>query len=472
MVTRAPSFRSIAIAVGFCLSCVGLMIFVWVQFGGSVPLAAQGYRVSAVFNETGLLVPNASVRISGVDVGKVVSVQPEGTKSLVVLDLEPRFAPLPADTRAILREKTLLGEAFVDLSTGNRAGPRLRDGGTIPNAQVARTQQLDQVLNAFTPPVQRDLQRFLGGTGAALRGQGQALNDAFGNFDPTATELDQLAGVLNAEGGNLSAMIRDSGTVLSALGSRGSALARLINSGDSVFAATRAVNRSLTRSVQAFPAFMAQLRRSLVALNTTLGIAKPSLDVLQPVAPLLRPSLADLTSLSGPLIGLLKAAPSVLAEANRALPDVSTFVRDLKPVANALLPAAEQLVPMINIVADYRSQLVLGMVDLSAILNGQMSANTTTDALGVPAGQAKYLRQMLTLGPDTIYGQTTRNPALRSNTYFAPGALASVGTTGEASASCAGTGASGNVPCRLAAGYSWGHGIPTSYYPRVRAAKP
>jgi phospholipid/cholesterol/gamma-HCH transport system substrate-binding protein len=472
VVTRAPSLKAISIAVGFALSCVGLIIFVWVQFGGSVPLAAQGYRVRAVFNETGLLVPNADVRIAGVNVGKVVSVSSEGTKSLVTVDLQQRFAPIPADTRAILREKTLLGEAYVDLSTGNRLGPKLRDGGTIPNTQVASQQDLDEILNAFTTPVQHDFEQFLDGTGAALRGQGENLNDAFGNFDPTATELSELAGVLNAQGPNVRTMIRDSGMVLTALGDRGSALQSLITSGESVFGATSAEDRSLRATIDAFPPFLKQTRETLVRLNTTLGIAKPSLDVLRPVAPLLKPALESLTSLAGPVIALVRSAPSALEEADRALPDVTRFVTALKPVANALLPAAQQIVPVINVVKDYRSQLVLGMTDLAAILNAQAPADTTSNSLGVAAGSAKYLRQLLTIGPDTVFGQTTRNPAVRTNTYFAPGALASVGTTGEQAASCAGTGSAGNVPCALAPAYSWGHGIPTSYYPHVTAAAP
>ncbi len=469
MVTRAPSFRSIAIAVSFALSCVGLIVFVWVQFGGSVPFAAQGYRVHAVFNETGLLVPNADVRIAGVNVGKVVSVSSEGEKSLVTLNLQEKFAPIPADTRAILREKTLLGEAYVELSTGNRSGPKLRDGGTIPNDQVEATQQLDQILNAFTKPVQQDFEAFLDGTGVALKGQGQNLNDAFGNFDPTATELDDLAGILNAQGSSLQTMIRDSGKVFTALGDRGSELQSLINSGDRVFRATSAENVSLTRTIDALPPFLVQLKATLRRLNTTLQVAKPSLDALRPVTPLLKPALVNLTALAGPVVSLLKSAPAVLRVANTDVPDITKFVNGLEPVANTLLPAAEQLVPVINIVADYRSQLVLGMTDLADILNAQTTAATTSDALGVPAGQAKYVRQMLTLGPDTFFGQTSRSPAMRTNTYFAPGALSGIGTTQEPAASCAGAGA-GNVPCTLQSSYAWGHGIPASYYPHVTAA--
>lgn len=74
MVTQAPRRSAVLAALAFTLSCIGLMIFVWTQFGGTIPFAAQGYRIRALFKETGLLVPNADVRISGVNVGKVAAV--------------------------------------------------------------------------------------------------------------------------------------------------------------------------------------------------------------------------------------------------------------------------------------------------------------------------------------------------------------------------------------------------------------
>jgi hypothetical protein len=87
-------------AIAFTLSCLGLMIFVWTQFGGTVPFAAQGYRVNALFTETGLLVPNADVRIAGVNVGKVTNVQARGVNSYVTMDLQSQYAPIPGENAA------------------------------------------------------------------------------------------------------------------------------------------------------------------------------------------------------------------------------------------------------------------------------------------------------------------------------------------------------------------------------------
>src|SRR5947208_11272050 len=148
MVTQAPSRTAVLGAIGFAVSGIALMLVGWNQFSGPVPFARQGYRVHARFPETGLLVPGADVRISGINVGKVTAVQNRGVDSAVTLDIQQQYAPIPFSTRAILRQKTLLGEAFIQLSPGASAGPKIPDGGALASSHIAPSQQLDQVLGA------------------------------------------------------------------------------------------------------------------------------------------------------------------------------------------------------------------------------------------------------------------------------------------------------------------------------------
>jgi virulence factor Mce-like protein len=481
MVTQAPKRSSVFAAVAFALSCIGLIIFVWTQFGGTIPFAPAGYRIHALFSETGLLVPGEDVRTAGVTIGRVVNVQARGTNSLVTMDIDQQYSPIPSDTHAILREKTLLGEAYVEFSTGNGRGPKLRDGGTIPNSQVGRAQQLDQVLNSFNPPTQHNLQVLLGGFGQALRGRGQDLNDAFGNFDPAVTELSQVVDLLNQQQGNLRALINNGGTVLRTLADRGGDLRSLITAGDQVLSATAQRNAQLTATVNSMPPFLAELRRTLTTLNTTLGIARPSLDALAPVAPLLTPAMRGLLRLSGPTIQLLGRAPAVLRTALVALPAIRRFTLAFRPASDALYTAALQVAPMIDIVAEYRLELEAAMSNLPAMLEANAPAAVPADAVPAsePRGQAKYLRALVTLGSDSAFGQTQESPGERSNTYLAPGELRNLNRGGLRASSCANTGntaqfplATNNVPCMVQRPFHYGHGVPDSYYPRVRAAKP
>jgi hypothetical protein len=86
------------------------------------------------------------------------------------------------------RTKTLLGEAYIDLSPGTPSARKLHEGGTLPAGQVEPTQQLDQVLGAFDEPTRDALKRFLADFSRALRGRSQDLNDALGNAVPAVQE--------------------------------------------------------------------------------------------------------------------------------------------------------------------------------------------------------------------------------------------------------------------------------------------
>jgi phospholipid/cholesterol/gamma-HCH transport system substrate-binding protein len=468
MVTQAPKKSALLAAVAFTLSCIGLIIFVWTEFGGTIPFSPQGYRIHALFKETGLLVPNADVRISGVNVGKVASVQATGVNSYVTMDIKHQYAPIPIDTRAILRQKTLLGEAYVALSTGNGSGPKFPDGGTIPPGQVERAQQLDQVLGSFDKAAQQNLQALLNGTYTALAGRGQALNDAIGNLDPAVTELSGVVGILNQQQGNLRRLISGSATVLGTLGDRSAQLQSLVGAGDQVLSATASRDVALTQTVNAMPAFLTQLRTTLGTLNTTLGVAEPSLRQLRPVASLVPPALSDLIALSGPAIRLLHQAPALLSAASRALPAITRFTNAFHPAIDQILPAAQELAPVISFIGLYSRELTAAMGNLAADLQATGPAATST-------GSASYLRTIVALGNESIFGQTVREPNDRTNSNFAPGELSNMNRGGLLSANCENTrnhaqvpSLSSNVPCRVQPGFGWA-GM-TRYFPHVARA--
>ncbi|MBA2347886.1 MAG: MCE family protein, partial [Solirubrobacterales bacterium] len=51
MVKQAPTFGRILTMVLFAVSCFGLLLFLWLSFGGTVPLKPQGYRVGVAVPE-------------------------------------------------------------------------------------------------------------------------------------------------------------------------------------------------------------------------------------------------------------------------------------------------------------------------------------------------------------------------------------------------------------------------------------
>ena len=73
---QAPSTARILTMVAFAASCIGLLLFLWISFGGPTSLGPKGYEVTAEFDQAVNLGSQADVRISGVNVGKVLSVSP------------------------------------------------------------------------------------------------------------------------------------------------------------------------------------------------------------------------------------------------------------------------------------------------------------------------------------------------------------------------------------------------------------
>src|SRR5207248_3973135 len=111
------------------------------------------YEVHVHFPEATTLAEQADVRMAGVTIGKVRKKELDkgASRTNVTLDIEPKYAPIPADTRAILRQKTLLGETYVELTPGARSSKKLKDGAILPNAQVEPTVELDEILRIFNP---------------------------------------------------------------------------------------------------------------------------------------------------------------------------------------------------------------------------------------------------------------------------------------------------------------------------------
>src|SRR5215211_8785295 len=126
MQKQAPSIGRILVAVGFALSCFGLILFLWVAFGGPIPLKPESYRITAYFPEATQLAQESDVRIGGVSVGTVKEIELAPADKRVggedttqaTIEIDPQFAPISSDARAILRQKTLLGETYVELTSG------------------------------------------------------------------------------------------------------------------------------------------------------------------------------------------------------------------------------------------------------------------------------------------------------------------------------------------------------------------
>src|SRR5215212_10416999 len=106
MQKQAPTVGRMVTMVVFALSCFGLLLFLWLAFGGPVPLKPKGYRFKVAVPEANQLAIEADVRTAGVPVGKVKDIEqaPHGNRSLVTIEMDRRYAPVAKDARIIQRQ--------------------------------------------------------------------------------------------------------------------------------------------------------------------------------------------------------------------------------------------------------------------------------------------------------------------------------------------------------------------------------
>lgn len=412
---QRPSNFAMLTMVAFTASCVGLLIFLWISFGGSLPLASQGYRFSVEFDQAVELASQAQVQISGVPVGRVVSLGLDHRTGLsrAVIEINRQYAPRPADTRAILRSKTLLGETYVELSPGTPGGRTLPDGGNLPRAQVAPTVQLDQIFTALDPTTRQAFQTWMQQAGIALTNRGQQFNAAFANLYPFATNVQSVLAVLNRQSAATSTLLRDGGQVFSALSRSPSALQGFVTNSNAVFAATAARNTALANTIRAFPAFLAQTRSTVNRLATFSQTTKPLIDELRPAAVQLTPVLQS-TAVLAPELRTLMTDLAPLTQASKAgFPALGRFLDESVPFLVALKPFLGNLAPVIDYINAYRREIAAFFANSAATTQGQLAS-----AYG---GNLHYLRISNPINPELLTAYAKRPSSNRSNAYMAPG---------------------------------------------------
>lgn len=416
MNTTSPKPSRIAAMIAFAGSCVGLLLFLWLSFGGTIPLEPQGYRFSVEFPQAVQLASQADVRIAGVSVGRVVSVGLDRRTGLTraVVEIDPQFAPRPADTRAILRQKSLLGETYVQLSFGDPHGPKLPDGGRLPEGQVSATVQLDQILSTFDPTTRRAFEIWMQQDGIALTGRGQDFNAALAELYPFATNIESLLSVLRRDSVATRVLLSDGGQVLSALAASPAQLQGLIRNANSTFAATAASDRALAAAIRAFPAFLVGTRLTVDRARAFAVNTKPLVDELRPAAFELSPALEQLALLAPSLRDVLVGVGPLTRAARAGEPALEQFLNASVPWLTRATPYLGGVVPVLDYINAYRAEVAAFFANSTAATQASGQSFLSTKL-------AHYLRVSNPVNPETLTAYAQRPYSNRSNPYMTPG---------------------------------------------------
>ena len=313
----------------------------WLAVKKELPFRSH-FEIDAVVKTANQLRAGSEVRIAGVNVGKVVGVEPVGDgeqAARVTMRIVDRGRPIHKDATLKIRPRILLeGNFFVDLRPGSPSSPHLDAGDTIPINQTAGPVQLDQVFGALRQDTRTDLRTLLDELDRGLAGGGaEALNRTMPDWAPayrySAVVNDATLGVMEHD---LSGYVDGAGRVAEGLDRNARQLQSLIT--------------DLRTTATAFARRDTALESALVELPRTLRAGRPALAKLNGALPsvrrftkALRPGVrSSMTAFDAQLPFIRELRALVSPEEARGL------VADLKPTVPALAQLNKATIPLLE----------------------------------------------------------------------------------------------------------------------------
>ena len=398
----------------FTLSCFGLLLYLWSAFGGPVPLKPHGYQFKASFAEATQLAQEADVRISGVPVGKVKKIElGDDGRSEATIEIEEKYAPIRSDSRAILRQKTLLGETYIEMTPGTRGAPLLPEGAKLNTKQVASTVELDEIFRSFDPKTRKAFQVWQQevAKGVADPNRAGAFSDALGNLEPFAVETNKVLETLNSQSRAVKQLVRNTGEFFAALTRNDGELADLITNSNRVFGTTAQRDEQIRQTFIALPTFIDESKKALRRLESYANNTNPLISRLHPWARAASDTLVDIKALAPDFNRFMHDLGPAVAASGPGFRAGARFLDGIRPLLGQLDPFLRNLNPFFRQLSLYRRELTAFFANITAGLGYNDKPGTDIRALrlSIPANPESLATYPRRIGPN------------RANPYFLPG---------------------------------------------------
>ena len=298
------------LVTGLIVVGVGAIAAVLAGAGGS---KADGREYEIVFDNAFGLTEGGDFRIGGVNAGTITSfdvtrAESGAPKAVVRAKVtRPGFGDFRRDATCAVKPQSLIGEYYVDCQPGV-ANRRLDDGGTVPVEQTESTIPLDLVNNILRRPYRERLRLIVTELGTGLAGRPDDLAEVLRRAHPGLRETSKVLRILGDQNEIVESFIADADTVIRELEGNKEDVARWVVEAGRAAEATASRRRELAESFHKLPGFVNELRPTMARLG----------------------ELAD------------QQTP-LLADLQRAAPDLNAFFSRLGPFAEASRPALRSL---------------------------------------------------------------------------------------------------------------------------------
>lgn len=312
------------------------------------------YKVRAIFDNAGFVIPGEDVKVAGVRIGAIDSIEvTDDFKAAVVLDItDPGYQDFRDDASCIVRPQSLIGERFVECELtetrppGEEAPPeleRIEDGPgegqyLLPVERNGKAVDLDLINNIMREPERERLSIILSDLGIGVAGRGRDLSEVIRRADPALKEIDEVLKILASQNEVLADLATNSDTILGPLARERERVGGAIANAGAVAQATAERSQALEADIERLPAFLRELRPTMVRLGALSDEMTPVLTDLGEVAPDINRLILQLGPFSNAAIPAFESLGEMTETGTPAVRAARPVIRDLRQLAAVARP--------------------------------------------------------------------------------------------------------------------------------------
>ncbi len=321
---RGRRVDTIAIVV-LAVAGVVMMLGIFTQQKASLPswlpfVGEEFDQISAEFATAQAVTPGQgqAVDISGIQIGKVTSVNLEDGHAVVGMDIVPKYMKLiHPNASLLLRPKTNLNDMVVEIEPGSGKG-HIESGARFPLSQTEPNTNLDAFLATLDGDTRQYLQLLVAGGAQGIGGRGHQLSGALRRFQPFVHYTAKLNRAVAQRHVALARVIHDFGLLTTELGRHDAEIKRFVTSSDAALGNFANQQESIQTLLREFPSTLRVANAGLASSKHFSDVAFPALTGLIPQAQALTPAF--------------KATERLFSQTTAPIRDqIRPFTREIRP---------------------------------------------------------------------------------------------------------------------------------------------
>jgi phospholipid/cholesterol/gamma-HCH transport system substrate-binding protein len=193
--------NSLETKLGIFVVLVVFAAWIIMETLGGLDMLHGGYRLSALFETAQDLKAGDSVKMAGVEIGRVEKITLEDSKVRVLMKLHGD-AVVKTDSKALIKFTGLMGQNFVAIDFGSQDAPRAIDGAVLATGEQPDLNAIMTKLDNAATGIQNLTKSFTGDTINNLLGPlTDLIKQNTGHLSATITNIENITGqIANGQG--------------------------------------------------------------------------------------------------------------------------------------------------------------------------------------------------------------------------------------------------------------------------------